>query len=74
MAVQYVLSEYLDLAMAQASYDKLEDDSYVGRIPACKGVIDFGVTLREWESELRSTLEDWVLLGLNLDHLPIFVC
>lgn len=72
MAVQYVLSEYIDLAMAQAVYDKLEDDSYAGRIPACKGVIAFGTTLRECENELRSTLEDWVLLGLKLDHrLPV---
>ncbi len=72
MAVQYVLSEYIDLAMAQASYDKLEDDSFVGRIPACKGVIAFRTTLRECQNELRSTLEDWVLLGLKLGHpLPI---
>lgn len=72
MAVQYILSEYIDLAMAQAIYDKLEDKSYAGRIPDCKGVIAFGVTLRECENELRSTLEDWVLLGLKLDHtLPV---
>lgn len=72
MAVQYILSEYIDLAMAQATYDKLEDNSFAGRIPACKGVIAFGTTLRGCENELRSTLEDWVLLGLKLDHaLPI---
>jgi predicted RNase H-like HicB family nuclease len=72
MAVQYILSEYIDLAMAQAAYDKLEDDSYAGRIPACKGVVAFGTTLRQCENELRSTLEDWVLLGLKLGHhLPV---
>lgn len=72
MAVQYVLSEYMDLAMSQAEYDKLEDSSYAGRIPACKGVIAFGSTLHECENELRSTLEDWILLGLKLKHkLPI---
>ena len=32
----------------------------------------FGRTLRECEEELRSTLEDWVLVGLKLGHsLPV---
>ncbi len=72
MNTQYVLTEYLDQAMAQAEYDKLEDNSFAGRIPACKGVVAFGVTLRGCEIELRSTLEDWLLVGLKLGHqLPV---
>ncbi len=72
MAIRYVLSEYMDQAMAQAAYDKLEDGTFVGRIPPCKGVIAFGATLRECEEELRSTLEDWILVGLKLGHaLPV---
>ena len=70
--IRYVLSEYVENAMAQALYDKLEDDTFAGRIPVCKGVIAFGNTLRECENELRSTLEDWILLGLKLGHsLPV---
>ena len=58
--------------MAQAEFDKLEDGSFYGRIPSCKGVVALGKTLRECESELHSTLEDWVLVGLKLGHtLPI---
>ncbi|MDO8137812.1 MAG: hypothetical protein Q6354_09240 [Candidatus Brocadiales bacterium] len=58
--------------MAQAVYDKLEDATFAGRIPACKGVVAFGATLRECEDELRSTLEDWILVGLKLGHpLPV---
>jgi predicted RNase H-like HicB family nuclease len=69
---QYVLSEYVGLAMAQAIYDKLEDASYSGRIPSCPGVLSFAPTLKECEEELRSTLEDWVLVGLKLRHrLPV---
>ncbi len=35
-------------------------------------VISFGQTLRECENELRSTLEDWLLVGLRLGHkLPV---
>ncbi len=72
MAPRYVLSDYVSEAMAQAVYEKLEDDSYAGRIPPCTGVVAFGVSLRECEDELRSTLEDWILVGLQLRHfLPV---
>lgn len=72
MSAQHILSEYLDQAMAEADYDKLEDGSFAGRIPSCKGVIAFADTLRECEDELRSTLEDWLLVGLKLGHaLPV---
>lgn len=72
MAARYVLSEYMDKAMAEAVYDKLEDGTFAGRIYSCKGVVAFGITLRECEEELRSTLEDWILVGLKLSHpLPV---
>jgi len=72
MAAKYVLSDYVEKAMAEAEYDKFEDGTYAGHIPACKGVIAFGVSLRECEAELQSTLEDWILLGLRLTHtLPV---
>jgi predicted RNase H-like HicB family nuclease len=72
VATRYVLSEYVEQAMAQAVYDKLEDGSFIGRIPPCKGVIAFGATLRECEDELHSTLEDWILVGLKLGHsMPV---
>ncbi len=72
MAVKFVLSEYVESALSAAVYDKLEDATFAGTIPACKGVVAFGQTLRECEGALRSTLEDWILLGLKLGHtLPI---
>ncbi len=46
MTVKFILSEYVDKAMAEAMYDKLEDRSFVGKIPVCKGVIAFGSTLK----------------------------
>jgi len=68
----FILTDYLERALAQAEYDKLDDGSFSGRIPVCKGVVAFGKTLRECEMELRSTLEDWVLVGLKLGHeLPV---
>ncbi len=72
MLGQFVLSDYMDIALAEAEYDKLEDGTFSGRIASCKGVIAFGATLRECATELRSTLEDWVLLGLKFGHpLPV---
>lgn len=72
MAVKFILTEYVNHLMAKAAYDKLEDGTFAGRIPQCKGVIAFGVTLSRCQNELRSTLEDWILVGLKLNHpLPI---
>jgi len=72
MTVTFILSDYVDKAINQAIYDKLEDNTFVGKIPVCKGVIAFGSTLRDCQNELRSTLEDWILVGLKLrHHLPI---
>ena len=72
MAIRFVLSDYVDRALAEAAYDKLEDGTFGARIPVCKGVIAFASTLRECEDELRSTLEDWILLGIKLGHeLPV---
>jgi predicted RNase H-like HicB family nuclease len=72
MSVQFILSEYIERAMARAEYDKLEDGTFAGQIGVCPGVVSFGATLRECEAELRSTLEDWLWLGFKLGHaLPM---
>lgn len=72
ITIRFILTEYVEQAMAHAVYDKLGDGTFVGRIPPCKGVVAFGATLRECEEELRSTLEDWILVGLKLRHpLPV---
>ena len=72
MSIRFILSEYLAGALAYSEYDKLEDGTYAGRIPICPGVLAFGVSLRECQDELRSTLEDWIWVGVKLNHaLPI---
>ena len=37
----YVLTDYLEQALAMAVYDKLDDGTFAGRIPPCKGVVAF---------------------------------
>ena len=72
MVVRFILTDYVNQLMAHAIYDKLDDGTYAGRIPQCRGVVAFGITLRECEDEIHSTLEEWILLGLKLGHpLPV---
>lgn len=72
MEVRFVLSEYVERAMEHALYDKLDDGTYSGAIPQCRGVVAFSETLRGCEVELQSVLEDWILIGLKLGHhLPV---
>lgn len=70
--MKFTLTDYINTALAEAEYDKLEDGSFVGRVPKCKGVIAFAKSLRKCEDELRSTLEDWIFVGIKLGHrLPV---
>ncbi len=72
MTARFILTDYVDRALDTAEYDKLDDGTFAGRVPACPGAIAFGTTLRACEAELRSVLEDWILVGLKLGHtLPI---
>ena len=74
MEERFILSDYVEQALALAVYDKLEDGTFSGRIPPCQGVLAFGNTLYECGETLRSTLEDWILVGLKLNHpLPVII-
>jgi predicted RNase H-like HicB family nuclease len=44
MVVRYILSEYVEKALSHVSYDKLEDGTFLRKIPSCKGVVAFGNT------------------------------
>jgi len=72
MKARFILTDYVEQALARVHYDKLEDGTFAGKIPECLGVVAFANTLRECEQELRSVLEDWLLVGLKLGHhLPV---
>jgi predicted RNase H-like HicB family nuclease len=66
-----MLTEYIERAMKKARYKKLADGTYCGTIRPCPGAIAFGKTLRECKREMRSVLEDWLLVKLRHgDPLP----
>lgn len=72
METHFILREYVEQAMEDASYDKLEDGTFSGIVPQCRGVIAFSDTLRGCETELQSVLEDWIFTGIKLGHpIPI---
>ncbi len=70
MTGRFVLTDYVDQALALAVYDKLDDGTFAGQIAACKGVNAVGAALPECQDNLRSSLEDWILASLKL-RLPL---
>jgi len=67
-----MLIEYINKAMSKAVYDKLEDDSFSGKIPQCPGVVSFGETLYQCRQELISSLEGWLIVKIRYgDKLPV---
>ena len=72
VATECILTGYVESAMSSATFDKLDDGTFAGRIPPCQGVAAFGTTLLECQRPLQSTLEDWLLLGLRMGHaMPV---
>ena len=72
MTTDFIPAGYVECAMSSATFDKLDDGTFAGRIPPCQGVLAFGTTLVECQRLLRSTLVDWLLLGLKMGHaMPV---
>lgn len=67
-----MLTEYIQSAMRHAHYELMENGHFFGTIPACKGLWAECKTLEKCREALQSTLEDWLLLGLQLGNtLPV---
>ncbi|MFN0138885.1 MAG: type II toxin-antitoxin system HicB family antitoxin [Pyrinomonadaceae bacterium] len=64
---------YVRSALRKAQYTEMEDGTFFGKIPSCRGAVAFGKTRRECAKELRSTLKDWIYIGKQLGHeIPNF--
>ncbi|MBT9149689.1 MAG: hypothetical protein DDT28_01124 [Dehalococcoidia bacterium] len=67
-----MLTEYIDKAMSEALYEKLEDGTYAGKISQCEGAIAFGQTFYECQNELKAALEGWLIVKIRHgDLLPV---
>ncbi len=60
-----MLMQYIHSAMRKATYDKLEDGSFCGKITQCPGVIAFGESLYQCQEELQEALEGWIIVKLR---------
>jgi predicted RNase H-like HicB family nuclease len=67
-----MLTDYIREAMRLAHYELLGNGRIFGSIQPCRGCWAEAKTLEECRDELQKTLEDWLLLGLQLGHrLPV---
>lgn len=68
----FMLTDYIEQAMRKAHYELMAEGRFFAKIPKCKGLWAEGSTLEKCREELRSALEDWLLLALQLGHeLPV---
>lgn len=65
-----MMTDYIRAAMQQAEYDKLENGTYYGEIPALEGVWANAKSLESCREELQSGLEDWLMFSL-VNGFPI---
>lgn len=67
-----MLTKYIQAAMKRAQYEILDDHTFYGSIPGLDGVWANEPTLEACREELQNALEDWILLGVSLNHdLPV---
>lgn len=64
--VKTMLEEYIAEAMRRAHYETITDDEpYYGEISDLPGVWATGKTLEECRENLKSVLEEWIVLSLR---------
>ncbi|HEX8313669.1 MAG TPA: type II toxin-antitoxin system HicB family antitoxin [Flavisolibacter sp.] len=66
-----MILEYVMSAMRLAKYELLPDDGlYYGEIPGFDGVYATAEKLEDCREELKSVLEDWLLISIH-KNLPV---
>jgi len=65
-----MLVDYIQVALENAEYKKLEDGTWFAEIPGFEGVWANGKTVEECRKELVEVLEEWLLLKIR-DRDPI---
>jgi predicted RNase H-like HicB family nuclease len=67
-----MISAYLAAALRHAHYELMENGRFFASIPQCRGCWAEADNLENCREELQSTLEDWLLLGLQMGHsIPV---
>jgi predicted RNase H-like HicB family nuclease len=67
-----MLVEYIQGALEDAEYKRLENGTWFAEIPGFKGVWANGKTVEECRKELVEVLEEWLILKLrDADPVPL---
>lgn len=59
-----MIREYIDRALRRATYDKLEDGTFVGEIPGLRGVLANAASLEKCRDQLAEVVEEWALVRI----------
>ena len=57
-----MIRQYVEEALRNARYDRLEDGTLYGEVPKLRGVLATGETLEECRNQLGEVVEEWVLV------------
>lgn len=61
-----MIIEYINEALKLAKYEIIDDEEpYYGEIPAIQGVWASGKTLEECRTNLKETLDEWIILSFK---------
>lgn len=63
-----MLTEYIQKALHRATYEILEDGTFYAEVPKLQGLYANAPTLEACREELKQSLEEWIVLGLQLGH------
>lgn len=56
-----MIIDYIDRALRRATYEKLEDGTFVGEVEGLQGVIANATSLEACRDQLAEVVEGWVL-------------
>jgi predicted RNase H-like HicB family nuclease len=56
-----MIVDYIDRALRRATYEKLEDGTFVGEVDGLQGVLANATTLESCRDQLAEVIEGWVL-------------
>jgi predicted RNase H-like HicB family nuclease len=66
-----MITDYIRKKLSIAKYKILENGTYFGEIPGCRGVWASSTNLESCREELQEVLEDWIVLKLkNNEKIP----
>jgi predicted RNase H-like HicB family nuclease len=67
-----MLTNYIQAALRRATYELLDDGTFYAEVPELQGLYANAPTLEACREELKDSLEEWIVLGLQLGHsLPV---